>query len=293
MPLANVRKQRSFALPARARSLSLRRVSELPLLYADADLRAELEARLPRAVWEASFEFRAETAEPEEGFRLRKTDGGWELEVLDGSGWKPLRIDFRKGPLAVRRERSPVMHEPLRDLLQGQGPALAKQAPRVWDGTLGLGEDSFLMASWGCEVVSFERNPLLFFLVDRALAAYRADAAAPPLKWELRFGDVRSHFDASLDVARRPEIIYLDPMYPDRKKAALGTKELRVVKGVVGNAPVGEENDLVARAMSFATKKVLLKRPLHAETLVVEGRAPQAKLGRSTRWDIYAARSRP
>ena len=86
-----------------------------------------------------------------------------------------------------------------------------------------------------------------------------------------------------LSKCEQPDVIYLDPMFPDPKnRSALPTKELRILRRLVGNDEAASYLLLVA--LSVASQRVVVKRPLHAPAL---GASPSLKYkGRSVRYDV-------
>ncbi|WP_186370392.1 class I SAM-dependent methyltransferase, partial [Yersinia bercovieri] len=65
-----------------------------------------------------------------------------------------------------------------------------------------------------------------------------------------------SSLTALAAIEPRPEVVYLDPMYPHRQKSALVKKEMRVFQSLVG---ADEDADgLLAPARALATKRVVV-----------------------------------
>ena len=87
-----------------------------------------------------------------------------------------------------------------------------------------------------------------------------------------------------LSLEARPEVIYLDPMFPPRQKAALVKKEMQVLHCLLQDDQVA--TDLLATALQIASKRVVVKRPLHAPTL--EGLQPHHIIATTAmRFDVY------
>lgn len=154
--------------------------------------------------------------------------------------------------------------------------------PSVVDATVGLGRDAFQLASLGCRVTALERSPVVHALLADGLARARHD---PPTAVVI---DRRLTLLCADAVQRLPflraEVVYLDPMFPPRRReSALVKKEMRVLRSTVG---VDLDTDRLFRAaQAAATKRVVVKRPRHAPAMwgppisVIEGRA--------MRFDIY------
>lgn len=161
-----------------------------------------------------------------------------------------------------------------------------ERALLVLDATAGLGRDGFTLAALGAQVTLAERNPTLATLLtdarERALAdPATAQAAA---RTEVICLDARKLMGAP----PRFDVIYLDPMYPDRGKTALAKKEMQLLRELTGGD--ADADGLLAAAN--ARRRVVVKRPRSAPPLA--GREPSLALsGTQARFDIYLAGSEP
>ena len=113
---------------------------------------------------------------------------------------------------------------------RSQGASLLRRAvgiggdrvPEVLDATAGLGTDAYVLAAAGCRVVMCERHPVAATLLLDALSRARSaggELAATAARMSLRVCDARSLLPGT-----RFDVIYLDPMFPPRHKAALAKK---------------------------------------------------------------------
>ena len=153
-------------------------------------------------------------------------------------------------------------------------------ALRVLDATAGLGRDGFTLAALGARVTLAERHPTVVALLEDARARALADPAAAEAagRIEIVHADGRKLMGppASFDV------VYLDPMYPERGKAALAKKELQLLRELTGG---DADADALLEAAN-ARRRVVVKRPLSAPPLA--GRKPSLALtGTQARFDIY------
>jgi 16S rRNA (guanine1516-N2)-methyltransferase len=89
---------------------------------------------------------------------------------------------------------------------------------------------------------------------------------------------------ALADLSPRPEVVYLDPMYPHKQKSALVKKEMRVFQSLVGSDD--DADGLLAPARRLATKRIVVKRPDYAPPLGNVS-AHATTLTKSHRFDIY------
>ncbi len=199
----------------------------------------------------------------------------------------PLYVDFVNGALGYRRHRGGGRRQPLARALNLRGNA----CPGVLDATAGLGRDAFVLASLGCGVLFIEQSAIIAVLLKDGLKrAYEApETATIAARMELLQADSIAWM-AQVNAQNRPEIVYLDPMYPERNKGALGKKEMRFLRTLVGN----DENAplLLRAALACAQQRVVVKRPRLA--LAVEGPRPNFTIkGKNTRFDIYLTHKEP
>ena len=100
----------------------------------------------------------------------------------------------------------------------------------------------------------------------------------------LHFGDACALMPELTLQAGRPDVVYLDPMYPERQKSAAVKKEMAYFHGLVGAAQ--DEAALLAAARTVARKRIVVKRPRLGVFLNGEEPAYQYA-GKSTRFDVY------
>ena len=130
-----------------------------------------------------------------------------------------------------------------------------------------------------------ERSPVIASLLrDGLIRAEAIDKLREVTeRMQLNVGDAVTIM-SQLSDKDRPDVIYLDPMYPHRLKSALVKKEMRLLRALVGDdldAP-----RLLSAALHTARKRVVVKRPRYAATL--PGIEPSHVLfGSTTRYDVY------
>lgn len=153
-----------------------------------------------------------------------------ELRKRDEPKLGGIFVDFVGGAMAHRRKFG-----------GGRGEAVAKAVgikgdylPDVVDATAGLGRDAFVLASVGCRVRMLERNPVVAALLDDGLARGYADAEIGGWLQERLQLIHASSLTALTDITPRPQVVYLDPMFPHKQKSALVKKEMRVFQSLVG-----------------------------------------------------------
>ncbi|WP_331346361.1 class I SAM-dependent methyltransferase [Cellvibrio sp. UBA7661] len=205
------------------------------------------------------------------------------------------------GPILVEFTAGSVDHR--RKFGGGKGQMIAKAVgiksgcyPHVLDATAGLGKDSFVLASLGCPVTLLERSPIVQVLLQdglmRALAYAREQD--PELlvvlqRMQLITQDSGAYL-ASLDASALPDVIYLDPMFPERNKSADVKKEMAAFHDIVGKDE--DADSLLPLALERVNYRVVVKRPRKAPFL--NNQTPSYQLeGKSSRYDIYTIKKLP
>ncbi|MBF0285974.1 MAG: class I SAM-dependent methyltransferase, partial [Magnetococcales bacterium] len=224
---------------------------------------------------------------------LLLTPSGLELRHSPpGEKWNPIRVDFASGAWNRRLGQG---GERLTRAVGVKG----NHRPRVVDGSAGQGGDAFLLAAAGCPVRLIERSPAAAALLWDGLQRAARDPRLAPIvqRMTLQFGDAhrllrpppRENEDEDEDEERPPEVIYLDPMFPDAARGAPPRKEMRLLRALAGDDD--DAPQLLRLALSLARERVVVKRPRRAPPL--PGPAPShAMVGSSVRFDVYVIRSR-
>jgi len=215
---------------------------------------------------------------------LVQTTERLELRETRRGAPRPIYVDFVGGPLAFRRLSGRSRRQPIAQAVGLRGGPIT-----VVDATAGLARDSFLLACLGCTVTAIERSPVLAALVSDGII--RAEHHSPQLdavlaRFSLVLGDARNIL-RNMTGSNAPDTVYLDPMYPPGKKAALVKKEMRICRRIVGDDP--DAGELFEAACRIAKKRVIVKRQFHAPPL-----GPQPTTthrGTRVRYDVYVMSS--
>lgn len=212
---------------------------------------------------------------------------GLALQLTGKGAPGPVRAEFVTGKMGYRREHGGGAGQ-----LVAKAVGLQKTKARlhVLDATAGLGQDAFVLAGLGCRVTLLERNPVIHALLADGLARAALNPDCAPI-----VANMELHPGSSIDWLHQtgPEaadVIYLDPMFPHRDKAALVKKEMQVFRQVVGDDDDSES--LLEAALAGARYRVVVKRPRKAPA--VTGPAPATRVeGKSSRYDIYPIKALP
>lgn len=211
-------------------------------------------------------------------FALVLSEGRVALDKLDEPKLGGVYVDFIAGAAAHRRKFG-----------GGRGQAIAKaiglkqgHTPSVVDGTAGLGRDAFVLASLGCTVTLCERHPVVHALLADGLRRAALDSDIGD--WVAQRLRLLPFGQSLADVNESPDVVYLDPMFPDKKKAALVKKEMRVFHSLVG--PDADADLLLPAALELARARVVVKRPNYAGFLNDQTPAGQITT-KNNRFDLY------
>jgi len=195
-----------------------------------------------------------------------------------------ITIDFLTGKTAYR-----ARHASRRNELLARAISISpRDNPLIIDATAGLGRDSFILASLGYRVILLERSPVLHQLLLEALERAKTEADIAPIIARMTL----IHADAIEWLRNKsypclPDVIYIDPMFPERKKSAAVKKDMIALQELLGADE--DSADLFQAAIDCAKRRVVVKRPRVAQN--ISNRAPDYSLkGNSSRFDVYLAK---
>lgn len=156
----------------------------------------------------------------------------------------------------------------------------AKAGLKVLDATAGLCRDAFILASLGYKVTALEKNKTIFNLLQKAYVKALDHQSLSQVAENLKIlNEDFLGFDAS-----GFDVIYLDPMFPEKKKSALPGKEMQFLQKVLENEKV-QDLAMLKKALENKGTRVVIKRPAKSKALM-EGFVMQVT-GNSIRFDVY------
>jgi len=162
--------------------------------------------------------------------------------------------------------------------------ALGRKTRTVVDATTGWGQDSLHIFRMGYEVLCIERSPVMAELL---LDGFKR---LVELEWmqKLNLQSPRLLIGNAIDLLAalesQPDCIYLDPMFPPkRKKSALPKKAMMVLRDLLGDDQ--DKEQLFAAALMATGKRVVVKSPDYAEPL--GGKPNESFHGKLLRYDVY------
>ncbi|MEE4246902.1 MAG: class I SAM-dependent methyltransferase [Kangiellaceae bacterium] len=195
--------------------------------------------------------------------------------VLDHQGFS-LSFQLESPQMAYRLVHGGGRKEPLLKAL-GLKP---NETATVVDATAGMGRESVLISHFGYRVIAIERQPIIHALLADALRRFdqTTDSAG---KIELIYGDSIDVIEELKDTA---DVVYMDPMFPERDKSAAVKKEMRIFKKLAG-ADL-DDAELLNIALAKSQKRVVVKRPIKAD--FIGNISPSHQItSKKHRFDVY------
>lgn len=190
-----------------------------------------------------------------------------------------LKFDLAEGEVALRANKVSKSNEVIAKAIGCK----SYYRPNVLDATAGMGRDSLMMAMLGCKVIMQERNFAIYHLLENALFRLKNSGE---FKSEI-IDRISLHQQNSIDVLsviEELDVIYLDPMFPTRKKSALVKKEMRLFKLLAGEDLDSEH--LLLKSLASGVKRVVVKRPKGAP-LLADKTPSHEILAKKFRYDVY------
>ena len=208
--------------------------------------------------------------------------GDERIELFDSKLNTGIYVDFVGGALAHRQQYG-----------GGRGQAIAKaiglkkgNTPSVLDVTAGLARDAYILGNLGCKISLVERSPVLYTLIEDGIRrGLEHESSKPVLENFMNLINADAClFMQHMPRDRLPDVIYIYPMYPERKKSALVKKDMQILQHLLGKDD--DAASLLDTALNNATQRVVIKRPIHAEA-VSDIKPATSISSKKTRYDIY------
>jgi 16S rRNA (guanine1516-N2)-methyltransferase len=169
------------------------------------------------------------------------------------------------------------------------------EKPNLIDATAGLGHDTLLLAALGANVTLVERHPILFTLLEDSQQQALKNAYLSPIvsRIHLVFADSADYLKQCAVQSHYRDVVYLDPMFPQRdqnqqavKKQAQVKKQMQLLHMLL---PEDGEMDLGDQLLPLAqqiAKRVVVKRPRLA--VFLNDQQPDTQWqGDACRFDAY------
>lgn len=158
-----------------------------------------------------------------------------------------------------------------------------KENLKAIDAAAGMGEDALLLAACGYEVTLYEKNAVIAALLRDTIRRARRNELLKGIveKMHLIEGNSIELIPKQTDSA---DLVYLDPMFPARRKTGLINKKLQLIQKL--EQPCDDEKAILDTAMLVHPKKIIIKRPLKGAYLA--GMKPGYSVkGKAIRYDCF------
>jgi 16S rRNA (guanine1516-N2)-methyltransferase len=179
-----------------------------------------------------------------------------------------------------------------RRLNQARGLAVvratgARAGLEVLDAMAGFGLDGLTLAAQGSDVTMVESNAVMAALLKDVCRRARdiVDVSA-------RVTVVQADAGQMLSSGAVWDVVYLDPMFPERNKQALPKLRMQLLRAVADPAPSETTlHELMQAALVCARERVVVKRR-RTDAPVVGAAADWSITTRSVRFDVYRGHAR-
>ncbi len=225
----------------------------------------------------------SKTAKSMETWQLQVNDNDRIIIRPDGAR---VSIDFANGKAALRQQQAAKDQSLIRALGLHKLKLTERQALHVIDGTGGFGQDAWIIASQGCSVTVLEASALMATLLAHAIEQAARIDELTAIANNINVIHARSQDYMQTIDSPAPDMIYLDPMFPSRKKQAKVKKSMQFLHELL---PTVDDSGLLPAALQTATDRVVVKRPKSASPLNSDnwqGQTTQLTTD-AMRFDIY------
>eukprot|EP00761_Pharyngomonas_kirbyi_P008509 gb/GECH01008520.1/.p1 GENE.gb/GECH01008520.1/~~gb/GECH01008520.1/.p1 ORF type:complete len:327 (+),score=80.42 gb/GECH01008520.1/:1-981(+) len=245
----------------------------------------------------------------ESDFILQVTDS-YRVQLKRKNGKEgPVFSNFVSGIVGYRSTQTINPKSPLMRACSIKNKS--RQNIHIWDGTAGLGSDGFLLANEGFNVTLMERDPVIFSLLEdgviRGLSNKKTKETLVNRIQLLNLDSVEymnqiieqqqkninnsnnntENNDSNHNSKPLPDIVYLDPMYPHRKRSTIHPmprKQIQCLRAWIGRRYHADDDVILDAARRCAQHRVILKRPKYVD------RRPETDFsyqGRDIRYDVF------
>lgn len=200
---------------------------------------------------------------------VEKIDMSKDCPIIFDTAGNKFSINFIENKQNYAKKKASVKSE-----LISKAAGAGKYGLYILDLSAGLGIDAVFLAQLGYNVTALERNPLIYLALNEAIQ-YSTNLS---LKFE--FADAFEYLKSAKIVA---DVIYFDPMFPEKIKSALPRQEMVFFRNLVGSDEDAAKV-LEAAIQVKGIKRVFVKRPINAPALM----KPMSSIkGKLIRFDLY------
>lgn len=246
--------------------------NQLAVLFEDNGEISKFEALAARL----SVPLRQTTEQNPETFFLTWRDG--ELKLLDKELLKKGGLSVDIAPRNGEQRSYPAPKE------GAFAQAIGRKTKTVIDATTGWAQDSLCLFRMGYDVMCIERSPMMVELLTDAFERLKNESWVKKLELSPPMLLRGNAIELLQTLESTPDCIYLDPMFPPkRKKSALSKKSMTILQEVVGEDL--DKIKLFEAALAATGKRVVVKSPDYAEPL--GGKPSESFISKLLRYDVY------
>ena len=183
-------------------------------------------------------------------------------------------INFNDNKLNYHKKKGTIKSE-----LLSRAMGAGKAGLRVLDLSAGLAIDAVFLSQLGYQVTAIERNPLVYLALQSAWKKFH-----DPKGLKFVYASALDYLKSSVETF---DVIYFDPMFPDKIKSALPRQEMVLFRHLVGDDV--DADNVLQQALRFKdVQRIVVKRPIKAPVL---GFKPHSQVeGKLVRFDLYGAK---
>lgn len=219
---------------------------------------------------------RQTTEQNPEAFFLTWREG--ELKLLDKELLKKGGLSVDIAPRNGEQRSYPAPKE------GAFAQAIGRKTKTVVDATTGWAQDSLCLFRMGYDVTCIERSPMMVELLTDAFERLKNESWVKKLELTPPMLLRGNAIELLQTLESAPDCIYLDPMFPPkRKKSALSKKTMTILQEVVGEDL--DKTKLFEAALAATGKRVVVKSPDYAEPL--GGKPSESFISKLLRYDVY------
>lgn len=221
---------------------------------------------------------------PESPFLLQRDSfGRLSLQDLRLSPMKPVCIDFLSTQNSHKRQTLKNKNQVLFKALGVK----SGESQSLLDLTAGWGGDALMFAEMGFRVVSLEKNPIIFLLLEDGLQRFYSSSLNDPIIRDKRiqFQFVEAELFLRQSKKQSFDIVYFDPMFSEKSKGALSSGRIQLLQSLTGFSDPLPPQELFQEACRVCKNRFIVKRPGRSRPLFepVDHRYP----GKSIFYDMY------
>lgn len=162
--------------------------------------------------------------------------------------------------------------------------ALGRKTATVVDATAGWGQDALHCFRMGYQITCMERSSVMAALLSDGFQRLQHLDWVKQLNLQAPDLIAGNAIELLATLPDTPDCVYLDPMFPPkRKKSALAKKSMVVLRDLSGDDL--DKEQLFAAAFQAAGKRVVVKSPDYADPL--GGKPSMSYASKLLRYDVY------